>query len=279
MVGTFNYPGGKTTISDWIVRHIPEHEVYIEPFGGSAGVLANKPPSKLEVYNDTASLCVDFFRAVKHHPDELEHWVKTTPYSRELFDEYTDALQKNPPDELVDRAGMFWYTQFTAFAGKGVICGNDSTTFSIQCSSNGSKNRQDDLITSAENISVLCDRFRKVQIEHLDFETIFNKYDSEKAVFYCDPPYVDVGDDYYQTGENGFNHTRFVESLHDLSAKWLVSYDHQIPDELREYEIVERSKKSTMDYEKDEKTESLIMNFDPQEEKSMTQVSQKTLST
>lgn len=262
-VGTFNYPGGKTTIADWIIKQLPEHEVYVEPFGGSAGVLANKPESLLEVYNDTASLCVDFFRAVKRRPDDLQHWVQTTPYSRELFDEYTEALQQDRPEDLIERAGMFWYTQFTSFAGKGVICGGGGLTFSIQCSANGTKNRQDDLISAADKVSKLCERFRKVQLEHIDFETVFEKYDSQDTVFYCDPPYVDVGDDYYQTGDGGFDHERFVDVLQQAEGKWVVSYDHRIPDGLADYTVIDRGKHSTMDYKKGEKTESLIMNYDP----------------
>jgi len=262
-VGTFNYPGGKTTIADWIIQYIPEHEVYVEPFGGSAGVMANKPESPLEVYNDTASLCVDFFRAAKKRPEELQHWVQTTPYSRELFDEYTKKLQQDPPEDLVERAGMFWYTQFTSFAGKGVICGGGGLTFSIQRSVSGSKNRQDDLISAADKVFDVCDRFREVQVEHMDFQTVFEKYDSPETAFYCDPPYVDVGDDYYQTEDGGFNHGRFVESLKNAVGKWLVSYDHRIPDELQEYYIVDRQKRSTMDHEKGQKTETLIMNYDP----------------
>ena len=260
-VGTFNYPGGKTTIADWIIKQLPEHEVYVEPFGGSAGVLANKPESPLEVYNDTASLCVDFFRAVKRRPDDLQHWVQTTPYSRELFDEYTEALQQDAPDDLVERAGMFWYTQFTSFAGKGVICG--CPTFSIQCSVSGTKNRQDDLISAADKVSEVCERFREVQLEHIDFETVFEKYDSQDTVFYCDPPYVDVGDDYYQTGDGGFDHERFVDVLQQAEGKWVVSYDHRIPDGLTDYTVIDRGKRSTMDHKKGEKTESLIMNYDP----------------
>jgi len=277
-IGTFNYPGGKTTIADWIIQYIPEHEVYVEPFGGAAGVLANKPESPLEVYNDTASLCVDFFRAVKHHPEELQHWVQTTPYSRELFDEYTEKLQQNPPEDLVERAGMFWYTQATSFAGKGVICGG-GLTFSINRGAPPSTNtRPGKLKSNAKSFSDICNRFRKVQIEHMDYETVFEKYDSPDTVFYCDPPYVDVGDDYYQTGNGGFNHERFVDSLHDLEGKWIVSYDHNIPLGLEDYTVVDRAKRSTMDHEKAEKTESLVMNFDADGERIMSELGQQTLT-
>lgn len=276
-VGTFNYPGGKTTIANWIIQHIPEHEVYVEPFGGSAGVLANKPESPLEVYNDTASLCVDFFRAVKHHPERLQHWVQTTPYSRELFDEYTERLQQDPPEDLVERAGMFWYTQFVSFSGEGVLSSNTASFGTVTHTNGRSTTTVDYCKKSADSIDKACDRFRSIEIEHLDYSTIFEKYDSPETVFYCDPPYVDVGDDYYQTEDGGFNHERFVESLHDLDGKWLVSYDQNIPTGLLEYNVIDRGKHTNMGHEKAEKTESLVMNFDAEGERVMSELGQSGL--
>jgi len=276
-IGTFNYPGGKTTIANWIIQHIPDHEVYVEPFGGSAGVLANKPESPLEVYNDTASLCVDFFRAAKRHPDELQHWVQTTPYSRELFDEYTTRLKQDPPEDIVERAGMFWYVQSISFGGKGVINTKKPTFASVQGTYGRESHRVKWHRDTADSFYTLCERFRKVQIEHLDYGTVFEKYDSPDTVFYCDPPYVDVGDDYYQTGDGGFNHQRFVSELHDLDGKWLISYDHNIPPELQDYTIIDRQKRSTMDHQKEQKTESLVMNFDTDGERVMSELGQSGL--
>lgn len=264
-VGTFSYPGGKNPLVNWIVKYLPDHETYAEPFGGSGAVLANKPESPLEVYNDTASLCVDFFRAVKHKPDELQHWVQTTPYSRELFNKFTERLQQNPPEGLVNRAGMFWYVQVGAFGGKGVV-NSDNPYISLRSKPGSSwDSSAKRYISQRDNIIQLVKRFETVQIEHLDFEGIFEKYDSPKTVFYCDPPYVDVGDDYYQTDSGGFDHGCFIGSLKELEGYWLVSYDHRIPEGLEDYHMVSRGKRSTMDHENGEKTETLIMNYDPEQ--------------
>jgi DNA adenine methylase len=263
-IGTFNYPGGKTTIAQWIINQLPEHEVYVEPFGGSAGVMANKPESPLEVYNDTASLCVDFFRAVKHRPDELEHWVQTTPYSRELFEEYTEKLQQDPPEDLVERAGMFWFMQSAAFAGSGILSDGGGTSYAPSTRATRSPKPRKTK-SQADNINNVCERFRTVQIEHLDFETVFEKYDSQDTVFYCDPPYVGDGEACYETGKGNFNHSRFVESLHDLDGKWLISYGGTIPSGLSDYTVINRQKQTTMGTAKPKKTETLIMNYDPKE--------------
>jgi DNA adenine methylase len=44
----FTYFGGKTSIAPQIVRMLPAHEHYVEPFAGSLAVLLAKPQSLME---------------------------------------------------------------------------------------------------------------------------------------------------------------------------------------------------------------------------------------
>ena len=271
--GTFAYPGSKTTYAGWIIDHIPEHTQYIEPFGGAASVLVAKPRSELEVYNDLNGDCVQFFRAVRDRPDELKHWVENTPYSRQLFNEYVESYP-NWPDDTVEYAGRFLFVQSACFGGKGLTV--NTPTFKA------SKQEQPACVKSAwvnkhKHVSNLAQRLVGVDIEQLDYADLVDKYDHEDAFFYFDPPYVDVGDDYYQVEEGGFNHKRFVDTLHDMKGKWLVSYDQNIPNGLEDYRTISREKVATMSAQKPTKIETLTMNYDIDGQPVMSEFGQQTL--
>jgi len=231
--GTFSYPGGKTTIAPWILEYFPDHTVYVEVFGGSASVLMRKEKSTVEVYNDTNSDCVAFFEAVKNHAEELHEWIKATPYSRELFEQWKAEFEEGiRPKDTIEQAGRFLYLTTCSFSGKIHQGGG---TFAVSKSDvNRAQYGPTQWQRRGDNIANIQERFQHVQIECLDFEEVFEKYGAENAFFYCDPPYIDVGENYYKTGD-GFDHERFVRCLEKTPAKWLVSYDHNIPEPLEKY--------------------------------------------
>jgi hypothetical protein len=59
------YHGGKWRLAPWVVSFFPPHRVYVEPFGGAASVLMQKPSSYAEVYNDSWTTVVNVFRVLR----------------------------------------------------------------------------------------------------------------------------------------------------------------------------------------------------------------------
>jgi DNA adenine methylase len=66
------YYGGKTSIAEKIVRLLPAHEHYVEPFAGSLAVLLAKPPSRMETVNDLDRDLMTFWKVLRDRPLELE---------------------------------------------------------------------------------------------------------------------------------------------------------------------------------------------------------------
>lgn len=115
----FPYTGGKTKLVGFIRDQLPNHVTYVEPFGGSAAVLLNKPRSSIEVYNDLDGDVVQFFEIARERPDELAEWLRRTPFSEELHAEWSDQFYSGErPDDAVERAGRFVYLRYSQFAGK-----------------------------------------------------------------------------------------------------------------------------------------------------------------
>jgi len=255
----FKYPGGKTDLSDWIISHFCDHRTYVEVFGGSAAVLGNKEPSTVEILNDRDGDIVQFFEVLRDRPDELVSWLRDTPHSRELHSTYADEFYDGyRPNDPVARAGRFWYLRETQFAAK----------YTCPSGYNGSKKRNvaRSTATKRERLREFSRRFDHVQIESLDFADLFERYDSPETLFYCDPPYVEEGDDLYSG--SAFDHRRFVDALFELEGDWIVSYT-DLPPELKDMAetIVARDQRVRMrqgqgDWEKTN-TERLVMSYDP----------------
>jgi len=82
------YFGGKWAIAPWVLSHLPDHRVYVEPFGGAASILLRKPRSRIEVYNDLDEDIVGIFRIVQDPTmcQTLMRRLRRTPYSRREFE-------------------------------------------------------------------------------------------------------------------------------------------------------------------------------------------------
>lgn len=256
----FPYPGGKAVLSPWIVSHLPNHHCYVEVFGGSASVLLSKAESPVEVYNDRDGDLVHFFETFRDHTDELVAYLQDTPYARDIHRKWAGEFYAGyRPDDDVERAARFFYIRYTQFAAKY----NGLSGF--KSAKQRSAARQ--LNSAIARLQEFADRFRDVVVENEDYAYIFDRFDGDETVFYCDPPYVQEGDALYTHGE--FDHTRFVDELLSLDGKWVVSYT-DIPEGLGDYHTEERqvsySSQNGSDGSHKEATERLVMSFDPVDE-------------
>jgi DNA adenine methylase len=265
----FPYPGNKARHSDWIISHFPEHECYVELFGGAAGVLFNKPRSKIEVYNDLNGDIPHFFKVLRDKCDELQEWLRNVPYSREVYEEWaTEYYDGYRPDNDIERAGRFFFLHYSSFSGvigKGFV-------FSYTESS-----KPDQFQNKASKLEEFSTRLRRVEIDNRTAFDVIDTYDSSKTVFYADPPYM--GSESYYDSED-FNHRKLAQTAKEIDGKVIISYDSVPPMYGESFNVVSKASAfsggNTNGH--NECTEYLIMNYDSEGEPIMSDHGQQTLT-
>ena len=104
------YYGGKGRgKADWILKHLPppqKRQVYIEPFGGMAGVMMRRDKVRTEVYNDIDGNVVNWWLAIRDQPDEFGWLVENTPLSEELFEQACADVHDADAPPLAQSVGV-----------------------------------------------------------------------------------------------------------------------------------------------------------------------------
>ncbi len=208
----FSYVGGKFYLLDKILPLIPEHKIYIEVFGGSAKVLLNKKPSKIEIYNDLNKHLSNLFYVVAFYYEDFSNKAKWLLRSENIF----DIIKRNYKEKIeipdIEQAVFTWFLFRTSYSGT-------AKAFSIHF---GKSN-----VLDHEDLEKVHQRLKNVIITNKDFE-FFKTYDFEDTFYYFDPPYWDRK--YYKNNFTLEDHKRFLKMLKELKkSKWMLScYDNDL---------------------------------------------------
>lgn len=170
-----------------ILSVLPQTKVFCEPFGGSGVVLLNKPPSKIEVFNDKSDLIVNFFKVLRENPEELIYKLSLTPYSRTEFLSAVNTVQSEP--DPIEKARKFF---IIVQSSVNHITNINSSHWSTPYVSEKIQNLRDRVNRFCTHVDLLINvaqRLRTVCIENKDAIDIIKQYDSKWTTFYCDPPY------------------------------------------------------------------------------------------
>ncbi len=174
--------GGKFYLAATIVSLLPPHHTYVEPFGGAASVLLNKPPSRVEILNDRDGRLVNFFSVLRDHADELVQSLTLTPYSESEF-----RLSKQTTDDPIECARRFLVRYRQSFSGLGEAFAR-SARHRSRCRM--AENVASWLSNIDDNLPKIVERLRCVEVHCRPAIEVIQQYDSPNTLFYCDPPYV-----------------------------------------------------------------------------------------
>jgi len=177
--------GGKWNLAPWIISHFPPHQNYVEPCGGAASVLLQKPRSPLETYNDLDGNVVNFFRVLRGRPDELIRAIQLTPWARAEYE-----LSLEPAENELERARRFFISSYMSFNG---ATGDNPRVFGWRHTRSVATRSTvaNDLLNN--DLMSVASRLLGVQIEHGDYKDILADYgDYDESLVYIDPPYIET---------------------------------------------------------------------------------------
>ena len=263
MLSAFPYIGGKTRLADWIQSHLPAHTTYVEPFGGSAAVLLNKPRSKVEIFNDKDGDVVNFFEVAREHPDKLAEFCRHVPFSEQLHSQWSDEYFAGEfPADKVERAAKWLFLRYSQYSG-------------IVSTKSGFKREARNWVNVPERIDAVAERFGGVSVDNEDYSTIVERYDSPETVFYIDPPYHGKEGLYIERAD----HAELESVLQSIEGDAIVSYTEIPPGLYEDWIVVEKTVRHSAAGDGKTADERLLMNFDPDEADPFVEAQQSTLAT
>ncbi len=208
------YYGGKQKLAPKILPLIPEHTLYCEPFFGGGAVFFAKPPSEIEVINDTNGELINFFKVIKNSFAELECEIQSTLHSRKLHAQ-AEVIYKN--SELftdIKRAWALWVLASQSYASKL----NGSWGYDRKENKSG-KQLSEKRIAFTKHYS---ERLEKAQIECSDALRVIESRDSKESFFYCDPPYFNSHQGHYK-GYSEKDFEKLLSLLANIKGRFLLS--------------------------------------------------------
>lgn len=261
------YHGGKWRLAEWLISLFPPHRVYVEPYGGAASVLLQKPRSYAEVYNDLDEEVVNLFRVARDRGPELQRALALTPFARV---EYQEAWL--PSNDELEQARRTVTRSFMGF-GSAAVTMKPGTGFRANSNRSGTTPAHDwrnfastgfrnytqeapsrqgrhnipsgDWKTYADALGPIIERLRGVVIENRDALDIMKTHDCERALHYVDPPYPaetrDAGVD-YRFEMNADQHRALAAVLRELKGAVVLSgyacdlYDRELYPDWRRHE-------------------------------------------
>jgi DNA adenine methylase len=226
--GVIRYFGGKAALAPWIVRHLPPHRCYVEPYGGGAAVLLAKARTATEVYNDLDGGLVGLFRVLRDPPAaaRLVELVALTPYSRREFQAAYEAT-----DDAVESARRLLVRSHMGYGGEGV-CGRKTgfRRLSHRRESRGTHPALD-WGRYPPALAEFAERLRGVVVEQAEAAEVLRRYDGPETAHYVDPPYPRAcrnnrWDHLYSHDLDDGDHVALAELLHRLEGAVVVSGYH-----------------------------------------------------
>ena len=220
-----SYLCGKVRLSPQILRYIPQHRVYCEPFFGMGAVFFKKGFYKtknikdyIEVIGDIDGDVTNFLKQLRDFPDLVIKEISKMECSSNLHKLSDTRSNYYKKSNKIKQASLFYFNVSTGIFGLK----NDSFLFSVR------KNAKNVPLTLKNKVSMLkqvSERLRNCYIVDWGYEKTIEKTDLDDTFFYLDPPYKDT---HKYDKQGSFDYDLFADKVKELRGKFALShYDNE----------------------------------------------------
>ena len=200
--------GNKYPMREEIIRLIPPHKRYVEPFLGSGAIFYNKPPllSQENVLNDLDKHTYDQHNLIVRAPSDKEQY----PESMKTIDE-VKKFYKKTPKTLADKLIHEKIEACNGFSGSPV-----RVSYGIY--------RKADPTKILKNLEFYKSRLNdNTKLLNQDYATVVKTYDSPTTFFFFDPPYERTRSIYGYGEHKTFDYSKLLEVLRGIKGKFLMT--------------------------------------------------------
>ncbi len=212
----FRYAGGKFYARNLILKHIPPHSCYVEPFAGGASIFFAKSKVKNNWLNDIDEALINTYLIIRDRPEELIDFLAGEQATKERHTYYKKEFI---PQNNLEAAARWFYLNRTSYSGimKLQNCyWGYGEKYSMRPENWG------------RNILRTSVKLQSIDITCSDFEQVI-KAAPDGAFLFIDPPYFNADQEkFYAHSFSRDDHYRLVKLLkeHKDRVKFLLTYDN-----------------------------------------------------
>lgn len=242
---------------------------YVEPyFGGGAVLMAQDPEGISEVVNDIDDKLTNFFAVLRSEElfPKFQRQVECMPCSSSEFDIAETTLRES--EDAVACAVAFFIRNRQS---RQALAKDFATLARTRCR-RGMNELPSAWLGAIEGLPDVHARLQRVVILNDPAVKVIKQQDGPRSLFYCDPPYMHetrTVKDAYEFEMTADDHRELLGTLSTIKGRFLLSgYRSQLYDGFALHYNWRRvdfdiDNKSGSGKEKQRRTESLWMNFDP----------------
>lgn len=213
--------GSKYLMALDIIKHIPYHTTYVEPFFGSGGVFFAKRPSTIEIINDLDSELIDDYKAMLNAPK-----VNEENYSIDYFDDILKNVKKdkNAHNDCILKLQRFLDMKTDKIDDSLVrrLLMRNGGFSSRPVNKNTKKiSRPINPLLRIQRVDEYRNRMKDTKICCKDYKELIDEYDSEDTLFYLDPPYEESDKLYNKNSYVNLEEMRDI--LSNIKGKFMLS--------------------------------------------------------